>query len=269
MNPRRYDHFQSLRHESIRERGFVIQPFTDDLRAVAFDLDWTLSYYPLSTQQVLEQALIHSQLPIGHLGDLTVAARRYNELWLKLERSVESLDDLRIQIMTLLFEEQGFSDVATISRVSLAYEDVRSESGVLAYPDIDTLLADLQSRYKLGMYTNGPSFLQWKKIEALGFNRFFDAIIVAGDVGVYKPDPQAFALLSEALGVPASETLFVGDNFQADIVGAQRAGMYTAWIKHKQDVVIDGIQSSERLEAERIQPTFVLSETSRLREVLL
>ena len=258
LNLRRYDRLQSQLHPSIRERGFVIQPFKDDLRAIGFDLDWTLSYYPLSTRQVLEEALIRASFPVEQLGDLATAADRYNELWLELERSAESTETLRVQIMTTIFEERGLSDTSSVSEISQEYGNARHESGILAYPGIDALLADLKSTYKLALYTNGPSDIQWEKIEALGFDQLFDAIIVAGDVGIYKPDPRAFALLLGKLDVAAEQTLFVGDSYDADIVGAYSAGMHTAWIRHREEDRIEGVQ-----------PTFVVSETVLLREVLL
>jgi len=258
LNPRRYDRFRSQLHLSIRERGFVIQPFKDDLRAICFDLDWTLSYYPLSTRQVLEESLIRTSFPVEQLGDLATAANRYNELWLELERSAESTDTLRIQIMTAILEERGIRDASSAIEVSQAYDDIRRESGVLAYPGVNDFLARLRSKYKLGLYTNGPSDMQREKIEALGFDRWFDVILIAGDNRIYKPDPRAFELLVEKLAVDAEHTLFVGDSYDADIVGAYNAGMQTAWIKRKADAKIDGVQ-----------PTVVISETVLLRKVLL
>jgi len=228
------------------------------LQAVCFDLDWTLSYYPLSTCQVLQEALQRASLPVELLGDLTTAAEQYNELWLTLEQSAESTGVLRIQIMTALFAERGIEDTAAVLEVSEAYGEVRRESGVLPYPGIDVLLADLKPNYKLGLLTNGPTDIQWEKIEALGFDKHFDAVIVAGDVGIYKPDVRVFELLLEKLSVAADHSLFVGDTYGADIVGAQQAGMYTAWIKRKEDVAADGVQ-----------PTLVKSDTALLREVLL
>lgn len=269
LNPRRYDRLRARLQLSIREGSPIIQPIADNLQAVCFDLDLTLSYYPLSTRQVLEEAFIRSSFPAEQLGDLTAVADRYNELWLELERSAESTDALRTQIMTALFEEHGCLDRSTILLASQAYDDIRRESGVLAYPGISAFLTDLRANYRLGMYTNGPSFLQWEKIEALGFSQMFDAIIVAGDVDIYKPDPRAFSLLSKELDVAANETLFVGDNYEADIAGAHNAGMYTAWIKHRQSDEFDGMRPDENVEADCVQPTLVISEATLLREVLL
>ena len=245
---------------SIREGGSVIQAFQDDLQAIGFDLDWTLSYYPLSTQQVLREAFNRASFPVRLLGDLTTTADRYNELWLTLERSAESTDALRIQIMTAIFDERGITDETSILNISQAYGDVRRETGVLAYPGVDNLLADLKPNYKLGLLTNGPTDIQWEKIEALGFDKLFDTIIVAGDIGIYKPDVRAFEMLLARLDVAAKHSLFVGDSYSADILGGHDAGMYTAWIKPKEEALAV---------TDDIQPTLVLSDTSQLRKALL
>ena len=217
-----------------------------------------MSYYPLSTRQVLQEAFQRTSSSVELLGDLAAAAERYNELWLALERSAGSTDALRVQIMTTLFDERGMDDTAAALKISEAYGDVRRESGVLPYPGINALLADLKTNYKLGLLTNGPSDTQWEKIEALGFDQKFDAVIVAGDVGIYKPDVRIFELLMEQLGVAAEHSLFVGDTYDADILGAHQAGMYTAWIKRRENALTDGVQ-----------PTLVKSDTALLREVLL
>ncbi|MFC2082447.1 HAD family hydrolase [Candidatus Bipolaricaulota bacterium] len=228
------------------------------MQAIGFDLDWTLSYYPLSTHQVLLEAFDRTSHSVELLGDLAAAAERYNSLWLALERSVESTEDLRRQIMTALFEERGIENAAAVFEVSEAYGAVRRESGVLPYPETDELLADLKPHFKLGLLTNGPSDIQWEKIKALGYDKLFDAIIVAGDIRIYKPDKQVFELLLGMLGADAECSLFVGDNYPTDIVGAHQTGMHTAWIKRDEDATIEGGQ-----------PTLVMSDTSMLREVLL
>jgi len=159
---------------------------------------------------------------------------------------------------TSIFDEKGISDEASALRISQAYGEVRQESGVLPYPGIDELLADLNPNYKLGLLTNGPFDTQWEKIEALGFDKLFDAVIVAGDIGIYKPDVRIFKILLEKLGVAAKHSLFVGDTYDTDIHGAHQAGMYTAWITREEGATTNGVQ-----------PTLVKTDTSLLREVLL
>jgi len=212
----------------------------------------------LDLELVLQEALNRASLPARLLGDPASAADRYNELWLTLERSAETTDALRIQIMIAMFDERGISDEASALEISQVYGDVRRESGVLPYPGIDELLADLNSNYRLGLLTNGPSDTQGEKIEALGVDKLFDAVIVAGDIGIYKPDVQMFEILVEKLDVAAKHSLFVGDTYDADIHGAHQEGMYKAWITREEGAMTDGVQ-----------PTFVKTDTSLLREVLL
>ena len=192
------------------------------------------------------------------LGNLDSLARRYNQLWLEYERQAESTAALRLQIITELLEELNVGSEAIAAQLSQAFHDVRQETGILPYPDVETLLTELKPKYKLGLYTNGLSDMQWAKIDTLGFNRFFDAILVAGDINIYKPDPEGFMLLLTKLDTAPEECLFVGDTYDTDIVGAHNAGMPTCWVKREERETIDGIQ-----------PTFITRETALLHEVLL
>ena len=244
---------------SIREGDSVIQPFTANLQAVCFDLDWTLSAYPLSTREVLEQALSRASMSADLLGDLTIAADQYDALWLTLERSSPSTDALRVQILSAMFAQRGLGHEDGVVAIAKAYGDIRRETGVCLYPGVDRLLADLGSRYMLGLLTNGPTDISWEKIRSLGLDRLFDAVIVAGDVGIYKPDVEVFELLLDALGAAAHRSIFVGDTYGTDIVGAAQAGMHTAWIKREGYAIDD----------QSIQPTLIRADTAQLREDLL
>jgi putative hydrolase of the HAD superfamily len=82
-----------------------------------------------------------------------------------------------------------------------------------------------------GIITNGGP-AQRPKIAAGGFDDLMKFVIVSGEVGYAKPDPRIYQDGLKQLGeVPAVDTLFVGDNIETDIGGAQSAGMATAWVK--------------------------------------
>jgi putative hydrolase of the HAD superfamily len=53
----------------------------------------------------------------------------------------------------------------------------------------------------------------------------FDPIIVSGEVGVAKPDPNIFALACERAGVSADEVVYVGDDLSLDVAPAEKIGM--------------------------------------------
>ena len=52
----------------------------------------------------------------------------------------------------------------------------------------------------------------------------FDVVIDATHTGILKPDPRAYALCTEALGLPASACVFVDDQ-KRNVDGGRRAGM--------------------------------------------
>lgn len=199
-----------------------------------------------------------TSFPVELLGDLDSLAHRYNQLWLNYERQAKSTPALRLRITAALLKELNVGDQAIAAQLSHAFRDIRQETGTCPYPGIEALLTDLKTKYKLGLYTNGPSDMQREKMDALGFNRFFDVILIAGAIDIYKPDPEGFHLLLRQLDVDPKECLFVGDTVDTDIVGAHSVGMPTCWVKH-----------TERAPLHDIEPTLTMSNTALLREVLL
>ncbi|MET0939395.1 MAG: HAD-IA family hydrolase [Gaiellaceae bacterium] len=88
-------------------------------------------------------------------------------------------------------------------------------------------LAVLQSSgLKLAVVSNWDCSLP-ERLAALGLLGHFEAVITSAEAGVPKPEPRAFLLALERIGVAASRTLHVGDE-EADERGARAAGMHFA-----------------------------------------
>ncbi len=199
---------------------------------ILFDLDHTLSYYPMSTADAVAAAFGRLQLPPDSFGSLDDLASRYDTLWVELERGAVSVDGLRLAVWRSILAERAVTAIGLAERIAAEYGAVRRASGVFLFDGVRELLTDLRAAgLGLGLLTNGLSEAQWDKIHSLRLDTSFDAIAVAGDVGIYKPDPQAFARLLDRLGARPSRTLFVGDSYDMDILGAHAVGMATAWIR--------------------------------------
>jgi len=80
-----------------------------------------------------------------------------------------------------------------------------------------------------GIVTNGSS-TQFHKIRALGLDVRTSCIFVSELVGCRKPEAAIFLAAAHCLGMAPKAVLFVGDNPEADIWGAHRVGMKTAWL---------------------------------------
>jgi HAD superfamily hydrolase (TIGR01662 family) len=62
-------------------------------------------------------------------------------------------------------------------------------------------------------------------LESHNLTEFFHFSLAAGEVGIYKPEPGVFQHALDRANVTAHETVYVGDNYFADVVGARRAGL--------------------------------------------
>lgn len=105
------------------------------------------------------------------------------------------------------------------------FSDLRLDEGVA--PLLDTLA----TRYKLGLITNGPSEIQRAKIVQFDLARWFTVIVVSEEFGVAKPDPAIFLHVANELASDPADCVMIGDNPDADIRGAQAAGMRSIWIQ--------------------------------------
>jgi putative hydrolase of the HAD superfamily len=85
----------------------------------------------------------------------------------------------------------------------------------------------LKPRYKLHIITNGFQEVQDKKLRNSKIDTFFEHIINSEMAGVKKPNPIIFQLALGNAKVNAEKALMIGDNLEADILGAQAVGYRT------------------------------------------
>ncbi|MCX6057007.1 MAG: HAD family hydrolase [Chloroflexi bacterium] len=90
-----------------------------------------------------------------------------------------------------------------------------------AYPLLEFLK---KSEYVLGVVSNReePYPEELKKIK---MDCYFKFSLAGGEVNSYKPDRIIFERGLELAGTSAQETMYIGDNYFADIVGARRSGL--------------------------------------------
>jgi putative hydrolase of the HAD superfamily len=59
----------------------------------------------------------------------------------------------------------------------------------------------------------------------LGIASYLGLIVTSREVGHEKPHPPIFLAALEQAGAQAAETMYVGDHYGTDVIGAQRVGM--------------------------------------------
>ena len=124
-----------------------------------------------------------------------------------------------------------------------------------AFPENRAVLQALADRgIRAGVLSNGDPEMLAVAIRSAGLTELIDPILSVHATRRYKTDPAAYALGPVALGLPASEILFVSSNCW-DAIGAAWYGFTTLWVN----------RADAPMERLGIEPTRV---GSSLRDVL-
>lgn len=208
-------------------------------RVLLVDLDDTVLRYGVNGEglwvEVVER--FASQLPVPAARFLEALAASRDYFWADRERSRLARQDMfaaRQVIVAQTFERLGLSSESELVReVADAYSSER-EARVAPFPGALATLTALRRRgHRLGLLTNGGARLQRAKIERYDLDQFFDAVRVEGEVGVGKPMAAAFAGALAALGASGEPAAMIGDDLEADVAGAQAAGLAAVWVDHR------------------------------------
>ncbi|CAM3650260.1 HAD family hydrolase [Kibdelosporangium persicum] len=101
-----------------------------------------------------------------------------------------------------------------------------------ALPCLDWMRA---AGLKLAAVTNASGPAQRDKMACLGLTRFFDAVVIAGEVGMAKPDPGIFHAACEDLHVKPANAVHIGDRLDLDAIGARNAGLHAVWLNREDE----------------------------------
>lgn len=128
------------------------------------------------------------------------------------------------------------------------YDGVDKEELIRIYRDhlpkielkakIKKYLEVLKKKHTLCLLTNGWPDVQKQKVKALGLEKFFDKIFYAQEDGeeFKKPHRKFFDKIIEHYKLNPEEILMIGDDEEADMIGASRVGMQTFWIREIDDI---------------------------------
>ena len=95
--------------------------------------------------------------------------------------------------------------------------------------ELDAELADyvagLRPRYRTGILSNSVDGARREEQARFGLGQLVDVIVYSHEIGVAKPDPRAYLLLCEQLGVAPEELVFL-DNRAPNVDAAGRLGIH-------------------------------------------
>jgi putative hydrolase of the HAD superfamily len=204
------------------------------IRAVLFDLDDTLHddthAYTSAAQEVAAEVAAEHGIDALALKQAYIAEAE--GFWHRLTASElrTKLSQWRAAMWGNALRTVGIEDARVAERSAANYNLYRKKYFTL-FPGALDLLRELRGEgMKLGLLTNGVSETHREKIALLQITEYFDAIFLADEVGMVKPDPLLFAHACAKLDTAPSQSAMVGDRYERDIAGALDAGLYAIWI---------------------------------------
>ena len=91
-------------------------------------------------------------------------------------------------------------------------------------PGTFEVLTSLKTKYRLAVISNSDGHMT-ERLASLGFSPYFEHVTDSGNVGHEKPAPQIFQAALSAMSIPADRSLYLGDIYAVDFLGAQNAGI--------------------------------------------
>lgn len=114
------------------------------------------------------------------------------------------------------------ADPAILDTISLRFQQ---DLIFHVFDDVLPVLKDLQGAgYRLGIVSNATHQLPGMLRDA-GLTEYFEVVTYSYEAGVEKPDPRIFELALSRMGAGPERAVHIGDSYEADVVGARRAGV--------------------------------------------
>jgi putative hydrolase of the HAD superfamily len=97
-------------------------------------------------------------------------------------------------------------------------------SSVRLLQDNVDLVGDLRASYKIAVLSNADITLGDRIRDTLRIEHLFDAVVCSAEIGIAKPEPEAYRVAARSIGLPPEECLFVDDT-ESNVTAAREVGM--------------------------------------------
>ena len=217
-----------------------------DCEHLFFDLDRTLWDFDLNSKTALKSIYseldLTSKLAAGFEAFHQIYNRINHECWAAYRSGTMKKEELRFIRFYRSMEHFGLRDKELAVEIGDLYVQKSPLQTNLIDGSMELLEHCKQKGYKMHIITNGFEEVQGIKLKNSGLLPYFDEIITSERAGARKPDPVIFNLAENLTQTKAENCLMIGDDLEADIVGARKAGWNQVFynpnngIKHNEEI---------------------------------
>lgn len=177
------------------------------------------------------------------------------ELWAKYRNGEISKDRLIVERFMMPLGSLVPDELAA-KRLSDDFLERTTHEKALLPNCIETLEYLAGKGYEMHILSNGFKEVQRVKMGNSGLLKYFDKLILSDDAGVNKPDVRIFEYALKETGASLNQSVMIGDNFDADILGAFNFGMDQIWLNLYDE------------KPTGFEPTFTITDLIELKEIL-
>jgi len=208
------------------------------IKHVFFDLDNTLWDFRKNAKFALAELYIKYDVETKHgfsFDEFHPYYHQSNEgLWAQIRDKEITKEELRARRFKQAFDNLGIID----DELAAIFEEEYMET-ITNYNEIVDgameLLDYLKPKYSLHIITNGFIEVSKRKIESSILNGYFQTVTYADELKILKPDPRIFSHAIEKSEAKKEESVYIGDDWIADAVGAKKFGMSSIFFDRLND----------------------------------
>ena len=198
--------------------------FKNSITDIFFDLDHTLWDFEKNSRLTFIKIFQEYAVETNLEDFLEFYVPLNLEYWKLYREERISKADLRYQRLRRTFDALDYHiEDDLIDTLSEQYIKHLSSFNHLIPETID-ILEYLRPKYRLHIITNGFREIQEKKLKLSNIAGYFDQVVNSEMAGVKKPNPKIFQLALKMADVSPDNSLMIGDNIEADILGAKAVG---------------------------------------------
>ncbi|HLT32791.1 MAG TPA: YjjG family noncanonical pyrimidine nucleotidase [Aquaticitalea sp.] len=207
----------------------------NNIKHIFFDLDHTLWDFDRNSALTFDKIFRLHQMEVDMTRFLSIYEPVNLDYWKLYRNSEIDKDKLRYGRLKDTFDRMEC--VISDERIYLLSEDYMTHLTTFNHLFEHTIdiLDYLEPNYGLHIITNGFEDAQYRKMKGSNITHYFKTVTNAEMVGVKKPNSLIFDHALRLANARPDESIMVGDNYEADILGALEVGYDAIFFNYRKD----------------------------------
>jgi len=209
----------------------------NNIKHVFFDLDHTLWDFDKNSALTFQKIFYSHKVDVNIVEFLKVYEPINLKYWKLYREEQIDKESLRYGRLKDAFNELSYLvDDELIHLLSVDYIENLSFFNHLFEGTVD-LLNYLHPKYELHIITNGFEEVQLRKMTSSNITHYFKTITNSEMAGVKKPNPIIFHHALKVANAKPNESIMIGDNYEADILGALNVGYDAIFFNYNNETI--------------------------------